>query len=524
MDVNKKMLFEYAFHKETNKIVHVDAVPNGKRCDCVCKNCGDNLIAKNNGKIIQHHFSHTTKEESRDCQMTQLHIAMQLHFSSLSEITLPENEIKIDEELLIASELTTSVTESALEYRVGPYLADVYLTTDAGEVAIEICVTHKCEEEKRQYYIEHQIDSIEYNFPLGEGKSIAEWTSLVRDNFIEYEWIYHSALEKKKLRYQKDLEAKKRNKKIDRKNRSLQSVKKSLSSKKVHLPSIHKEMEYIYTGIPYRESRLIYPKRDVTCDNVYLSLNTDDYAVVEGFIGDRVISVIYSFSDDIPELVYQDDRSIVCRHYTDESNKPTWSWVKHPSITKKFDMIYMQFKADCHSLYRKRQSLIYIKNKAHELASNYVNNRQFYFERDYHGWKRWMIKYKLFTPTLDKRAPSLPEILKRKREYPMLWPFQKWDIMVLSTLAEIIDIHPVGQKIYYLDIFCVLEERFGVSHEYVNILKEFKELNQTTTFDSLINQNSIIQDALSPYAMMSLISIREDHLIRKGDLMLSLSI
>lgn len=456
--------------------------------------------------------------------MTQLHIAMQLHFASLSEITLPGNEIEIDEEVLMVSELATSVRESALEYRVGPYLADVYLTTDAGEVAIEVCVTHKCEEEKRQYYIEHQIDSIEYNFPLSEGNSISKWISLVRDNFVEYEWIYHSALKKKKLRYLEELQLRKQKEKAERKNRSLQSVKKSLSSKRLHLPSIHKEMEYIYTGIPFRESRLIYPKRDVTCDNVTLSLSTDDYAVIEGFIGDRVISIIYSFSSDIPELAYQDDRSIVCRHYADESYKPTWSWVKHPPITKKFDTIYNQFKADCQSIYHKRQCLIYLKNKAHGLSSEYLDNRQYYFDRDYHNWKRWMIKKELFTPTLNKKAPSFPNILKKKREYPMLWPFQTWDIMVLSSLAEIIDLYPIGKKIYYMDLFSALEERHGLSHEYMYILNEFKELNQSTTFDNLINQNSIIQDALSPYAMMSLISIREGHLIRKSSLMLSLRI
>lgn len=456
--------------------------------------------------------------------MTQLHIAMQLHFASLSEITLPSNEIEIDEEVLIVPELTTSVRESVLEYRVGPYLADVYLTTDAGEVAIEVCVTHKCEDEKRQYYIEQQIDSIEYNFPLSEGNSVAEWILLVRDSVVEYEWIYHSALEKKKLRYLEELELKKQKKKAERKNRSLQSIKKSLSSNKIYLPSIHEEMEFTYTGITYRESRLIYPKRNVTCDNVSLSLSTDDYAVVEGFIGERVISIIYSFSDDIPELAYQDNRSIVCRHYTDESNKPTWSWVKHPPITKKFDTIFMQFKTDCQNIYHKRQSLIYLKNKAHGLSSEYLNNRQLYFNRDYHKWKRWMIKNKLFTPTLDKGAPSFPDILKRKREYPMLWPFQTWDILVLSSLAETIDTYPTDQNIYYIDIFSALKKKYGLSHEYVCILNEFKELNQSTTFDNLINQNNIIQDALSPYAMMSLISIREDHLIRKGSLMLSLGI
>ncbi|WP_047771401.1 MULTISPECIES: hypothetical protein, partial [Xenorhabdus] len=224
------MFFEYAFHNDSNTIVHVDSVPNGKHCNCVCRHCGDTLIAKNNGKIVTHLFSHTTKEErSRDCQMTQLHIAIQLHFSSLSEITLPTNEITIDETDIVVPSLTTEVKESALEYRIGPYLADVYLATETGGVAIEVCVTHKCDEDKEQYYIDQQIDSIEYYFPLAEGNSISEWISLVRDNLVKYKWIYHSELEIKKIEHFKQIEEEKRNKKAEKRNRALSSLRKAIS-------------------------------------------------------------------------------------------------------------------------------------------------------------------------------------------------------------------------------------------------------------------------------------------------------
>ncbi|WP_340618650.1 hypothetical protein, partial [Xenorhabdus entomophaga] len=488
------MLFEYALHNDSNTIVHVDSVPNGKRCNCVCKHCGDPLIAKNNGKIVTHHFSHTTKEESRDCQMTQLHIAMQLHFSSLSEIIFPTNEITIDETDIVVPGLTTEVKESALEYRIGPYLADVYLATDTSNVAIEVCVTHKCDENKEQYYIDQQIDSIEYYFPLAEGNSISEWISLVRDNLVEYKWIYHSELEIKKIEYFKQIEEEKRNKKAERRNRALLSLRKAISSKRIHLPSIHKEMEYIYTGQSYKETRLIYPKRDVTCDKVLLCHESSDYAVMEGYSGNRVISIIYSFTEEIPTLNYQDDRSIVCRHYSNESNTPKWTWVKHPSLTAKFNQIKLQFISDCKHIYHKRERIIYLKNAVDRLASEYLDNRQAYFDRDYQKWKRWMINKELFIPSPNKKSPSLPDILKMKREYPMLWPFRAWDIIVLSNLAEMVDAYPVSQKIYYQDLFIELAGKYDLSEQYRYLSKEFKELNtSTTTFDSLIDEDSMIQ-------------------------------
>ena len=518
------MLFEYAVHKDTSEIVHVDSVPNGKRCNCVCKNCGDNLVAKNNGKIIQHHFSHTTKEESRDCQMTQLHIAMQLHFVSLSEITFPGGEIEIGDKVLITPELTMSVKNSVLEYRLGSYLADIYMNTDVIEVAIEVCVTHKCDEEKRQYYIENQIDSIEYDFPLRDGNSISEWISRVKNNAVEYRWIYYSVLEEKKISYLEEIELNKKKKKSERESKSLRAMEKSLSSKKIYLPAIYENMKYIYGDSSYDENVLIYPKRNKSCENIYISLRTDDYIVIEGVIKNRVISAIYSFSDDIPELGYQDDRSIVCRHYTSGSNKKSWLWVKHPAITKRINEKYIEFKADCQDSYRKNQSIIRLKNKIKDLSNNYWDNREVYFKRDYNKWSKWIIKNKLFTPSPCKSSPPYPDILKTKREFGMLWPFQTWHIMVLSRLAEIIDGYPVGQKIYYLGLFLALEKTFGLSRDYREVLSDINGLEQLITFDELIDLNGLIKEALSPYTNMSIISVHKDYLIRKGSLILALII
>lgn len=43
-------VFDYAYFND--KIVHVDNVDNGLKCGCICPECGDKLIAHNNGKIV----------------------------------------------------------------------------------------------------------------------------------------------------------------------------------------------------------------------------------------------------------------------------------------------------------------------------------------------------------------------------------------------------------------------------------------------------------------------------------------
>lgn len=45
------VIIEYAVEKETKQIMHIDDVPNGAKCNCICKSCNDELIARNGGKL-----------------------------------------------------------------------------------------------------------------------------------------------------------------------------------------------------------------------------------------------------------------------------------------------------------------------------------------------------------------------------------------------------------------------------------------------------------------------------------------
>ncbi|UCQ29537.1 hypothetical protein DCF83_17850 (plasmid) [Edwardsiella tarda] len=520
------MLFQYAIHKDTGKITHIDSVPNGKQCNCICKNCGDDLIAKNNGKIISHHFSHSTQEESRDCQMTQLHIGMQLYFSSLSEVDFSEYNIKIGEKNITIPKLTATIKKSHVEYRIGPYLADVYLLTDIGGIVIEICVTHKCEDNKRQYYIDHQIDSIEYYFPINYRDNLSECISLVQDKCVKFEWLYHATREKEIFKHLSNIKLKEQKKREIMKNGALRASQITLTTKKIHLPKIQEEMFYSYKEISFSKTKDIYPSRNIICNNVSLFSESDECIIIECCFDGKNIYSIFSFSDSIPDTNHLIDKNIICRHYEKSSCKVKWSWVRYcpDKVQKKREYIYKEYISECHILYHNQQRLLYIKNKVYKLSSEYSNNRDSYRKQGYGKWKKWMIKNKLFTPTPNKENPPFPSILKWKRKYPELWPFQTWDIILLSNLAEMIDKYPIRKKIYFLDLFLELERIHGLSTNYVNILSEFEELAQSTTFDKLIEQSSIIKEALSPYAMMELISIFDDYLIRKGSLLFSLKV
>lgn len=90
------ILFPYALEKITNKIVTPLEVPNGKKCNCVCFSCNENLIAINNIENKQKpHFRH---DPNSNCDInfeSYLHWLSKELFKRFDVFYLPK--IDIDE-------------------------------------------------------------------------------------------------------------------------------------------------------------------------------------------------------------------------------------------------------------------------------------------------------------------------------------------------------------------------------------------------------------------------------------------
>jgi hypothetical protein len=85
----------YAYSTITNEIVHVDDVPNGDKCNCVCLDCNKSLIAKH-GKHNTHHFSHIGDSNCNGGGETLLHLLTKEVISENKNFFIPNIIIKPD--------------------------------------------------------------------------------------------------------------------------------------------------------------------------------------------------------------------------------------------------------------------------------------------------------------------------------------------------------------------------------------------------------------------------------------------
>lgn len=134
------------------KNVYIDDVPNGKKCNCVCAECGGKLIARQ-GNIRVHHFAHENGAENEKCAQTALHLLAK-------EIIFDEGLIpKINKFLQIEFVQTFKIE---IEKNLGDIIPDIFALYDDGkEAAVEILVTHKVDEEKYQKIKRRKLTTFE---------------------------------------------------------------------------------------------------------------------------------------------------------------------------------------------------------------------------------------------------------------------------------------------------------------------------------------------------------------------------
>ena len=190
----------YAIDKNTETLVHVDMVPNGNQCHCKCPGCGEDLIAKNKGKIKDHHFAHDQDHVCHHGYQTQLHLLSKAIFSEVEQFQLPDFQMEINAFLnvTIQKEKRIQIKEVLSEERIDSIIPDVKLIDSFGDAyLIEIKVTHAVDEVKKEKIKALNLSCLEIDLSNFELSSKDELKKTLLTDQSKWQWIYLKDEEKK---------------------------------------------------------------------------------------------------------------------------------------------------------------------------------------------------------------------------------------------------------------------------------------------------------------------------------------
>lgn len=152
---HKTAFLTYALN-EGGCLVHVDSVPNGNECGCVCPCCKSRLCAKNGGYEREHHFSHLGGADCVGGVESALHIMAKEVLQRVKCVRLPAIADVCESRLLNLDEVEVEVRDDNTSLRpdcIGRY--------EDKMIWIEFKWTHAVNQEKKEQIISRRIDCLE---------------------------------------------------------------------------------------------------------------------------------------------------------------------------------------------------------------------------------------------------------------------------------------------------------------------------------------------------------------------------
>ena len=205
--MHEVFLLQYA-KNELGEPVFVDEVPKGQACNCTCPKCGEKLIARQ-GKHNTHSFAHVSGKICKYAYETSLHLlAKKILSEKRGLIKIPallRNETStrgekdvIEEECLVRPDMV------AVEKPIGGFIPDVLIFYDGNELAIEIFVTHKVDNEKLDLIENAGISAIEINLSSIERNISEDELRIILESGDYTRWLFNKK-HKELISHEEDL-------------------------------------------------------------------------------------------------------------------------------------------------------------------------------------------------------------------------------------------------------------------------------------------------------------------------------
>lgn len=181
------------------RMVHVDHVPNGAACGCVCPGCGEPLIARNNGDVVTPHFAHFSGSECVIARETSLHLLAKEVVAEAKCIMLPAygNVFSPTVQRFDEVEVEQRNDISSLQ----PDLCGVVHKSNGMDARlwIEIKVTHPVDSAKRATITKRGVSCVEIDLSRYMNTNVGkeELRTFLTEVSDAREWINNPVLERR---------------------------------------------------------------------------------------------------------------------------------------------------------------------------------------------------------------------------------------------------------------------------------------------------------------------------------------
>ncbi len=145
-----RQIMQMAMDSEGNPH-HIDDVDNGVKCKCFCPACGHPLVAKNEGEIRVHHYSHLSNVDCEHGYQSSIHLMAKGIFLEMEEFMFIKQ----------GQAVYYKIDQVVLERKIGSIIPDILITCDGKQFMVEIYVTHALDDKKKQKIEAMNISTIE---------------------------------------------------------------------------------------------------------------------------------------------------------------------------------------------------------------------------------------------------------------------------------------------------------------------------------------------------------------------------
>lgn len=168
---------------ENRVLVHVDDVPKGASCGCICPICEKPLYARQ-GEKRTHHFSHAYNHNCKGSDETLLHQMAKEVLLDVGKIMLPPSSGEFPSGLVKLHNIESEKWEE--QYHIKP---DVVGIMDNGSLLlIEFYVSHKVDRKKRKIILSNNLNCLEIDLGFQDYDK-ASLREFLTNSTEDREWI-----------------------------------------------------------------------------------------------------------------------------------------------------------------------------------------------------------------------------------------------------------------------------------------------------------------------------------------------